>query len=206
MADINLLQNKLKDTTQTSSRRTSIFATISGLILLLLVGACVGLYFLTKDVKQKTESLMATNIDLKSLGEAKLKVLLTAVPNMVVENYVRVFRLAGLQAQALEIEALSLIRSVVGQDMSNNLLIDIGAKNASINLVDSGYLRLSKNLNVGGDTVTNSIAQSLSVNFTRAEQFKKDFGLAGSSQQIPQIMRPILDIIINEAEQLINFF
>lgn len=65
MADINLLQNKLKDTTQTSSRRTSIFATISGLILLLLVGACVGLYFLTKDVKQKTESLMATNIDLK---------------------------------------------------------------------------------------------------------------------------------------------
>jgi len=152
-----------------------------------------------EDKKNKT-------VDLKSLGEAKLKVLLTAVPNMVVENYVRVFRLAGLQAQALEIEALSLIRSVVGQDMSNNLLIDIGAKNASINLVDSGYLRLSKNLNVGGDTVTNSIAQSLSVNFTRAEQFKKDFGLAGSSQQIPQIMRPILDIIKNEAEQLINLF
>ena len=134
----------------------------------------------------------------------KNKILLTAVPTVVIDNYVKVFHEAGLEPDALEIEALSLIRSLVSDDESTILVIDIGAKNTSINLVDNGYIRFSKNLGIGGDTVTTSISQSLSVNFARAEQFKKDFGLSGQGQQIPQVMRPILDIIKNEALQLIS--
>lgn len=139
-------------------------------------------------------------------SDNRTKVLLTAVPTIVIENYVKVFNEAGLTPEALEIEALSLIRSLVSEELNPVILIDIGAKNTSINLVDNGYLRLSKNLTVGGDTVTTSVAQSLSVNFARAEQFKKDFGLTSQGQQIPQIMRPILDIIKNEVMQLISLF
>lgn len=139
-------------------------------------------------------------------SDSKIKVLLTAVPSSVIDNYVKVFDIVGLKVHALEIESLSLIRSLVAEDLKNNILIDIGAKTTSINLVSGGYLRLSKSLNVGGDTVSSSIAKSLSVNFARAEQFKKDFGLNGPTQQIPQIMRPILDIIKNEAQQLVNLF
>jgi len=146
-----------------------------------------------------------TNLgSLKSGSDSKTKVLLTAVPTTVIDNYVKVFQEAGLEPQALEIEALAMIRSVIGADTDLNLLIDIGAKSTTINLVDEGYLRISKNLNIGGDTVTSSIAQSLSVNFSRAEQFKKDFGLSNQGQQIPQVMRPILDIIKNEAQQLVS--
>lgn len=141
-----------------------------------------------------------------STTETKIKVLLTAVPTGVIDNYVKVFQMAELEPEALEIESLSLIRSLVGEDLNSILLIDIGAKNTTVNLVAAGYLRVTKNLNVGGDTITASIAQSLSVNFARAEQFKKDFGLNNSSQQIPQVMRPILDIIKNEAQQLMNLF
>lgn len=136
----------------------------------------------------------------------RIKILLTAVPTVVINNYLEVFRLAGLEALALEIEALALIRSLIGEDLGNNILIDIGAKSTSVNLVDSGYLRLSKNLNVGGDTITTTLSKSLSVNFARAEQFKKDFGLSGSGGQIPQVMRPILDAIKNEVAQLISLF
>ncbi len=136
----------------------------------------------------------------------RTKVLLTAVPTAVIKNYLEVFKLAGLEALALEIEALALIRSLVGEDLGNNILIDIGAKSTSVNLVDSGYLRLSKNLNIGGDTITTTLSKSLSVNFARAEQFKKDFGLSGSNGQIPQVMRPILDVIKNEVGQLIGLF
>lgn len=135
----------------------------------------------------------------------KQKVLLTAVPHVVIDNYVKVFQLAGLEPEALEIEALSLIRSLVEDQADTVLVIDMGAKSTSLNLVDNGYLRLSKNLSVGGDTITTSIAQSLNVNFARAEQFKKDFGLnSTTTQQIPQVMRPILDIIKNEALQLMS--
>jgi Tfp pilus assembly PilM family ATPase len=44
------------------------------------------------------------------------------------------------------------------------------------------------------------------VNLARAEQFKKDFGLSPAMQQIPLVMRPILDIIKNEAQKLISLF
>jgi type IV pilus assembly protein PilM len=142
----------------------------------------------------------------KTDAENRNKVLLTAVPTVVINNYLEVFKLAGLEAQALEIEALALIRSLIGEDLGNNILIDIGARSTSVNLVDTGYLRLSKNLNIGGDTITTSLAKSLSVNFSRAEQFKKDFGLSGSTGQIPQVMRPILDVIKNEVGQLISLF
>lgn len=155
--------------------------------------------------QKKAKITKDTNLgSLKPGTDNKIKVLLTAVPTIVIDNYVKVFQQAGLEPQALEIEALSLIRSLVGADTNMNLLIDIGAKSSTLNLVDDGYLRVSKNLNVGGDTVTTSIAQSLSVNFARAEQFKKDFGLSGQGQQIPQVMRPILDIIKNEAQKLIS--
>ncbi len=158
-------------------------------------------------IVEKPRINMETNLgNMGKVDNNKNKVLLTAVPNVVVENYLKVFKTAGLEPLALEIEALSLIRSLVNEDDKTVLLVDIGAKNTSINLVDNGYLRFSKNLNVGGDTVTTSVAQSLGINFSRAEQFKKDFGLSTEGQQIPQVIRPILDIIKNEAAQLVSLF
>lgn len=140
------------------------------------------------------------------MAEQKQKILLTAVPSLVIDNYVKMFNEAGLEPQALEIEALALIRSVIGSDLNPILLIDIGAKGTSVNLVDNGYLRFSKSLSVGGDTITQSLAQSLSVNFARAEQFKKDFGMTQAGAQIPQVIRPVLDMVKNEATQLINLY
>jgi type IV pilus assembly protein PilM len=159
-------------------------------------------------IQEKPKVNLDTNLG--SLGKAPdgstMKILLTAVPTIVVDNYLKVFEQAGMEATALEIEALALIRSLVGDNSDTLLVIDIGAKNTSVNLIDNGYLRLSKNLGVGGDTITTSIAQSLNVSFVRAEQFKKDFGLSSQGQQLPQVMRPILDIIKNEAAQLVSLY
>jgi type IV pilus assembly protein PilM len=169
----------------------------------------VALSWITIEEKKKKVNL-DTNLGSISAGAKpendNMKILLTAVPTIVVDNYLKVFSEAGLEPLALEIEAIALIRSLVGDDMDTMLVVDIGAKNTSVNLVDSGYLKLSKNLGVGGDTITTSIAQSLNVSFVRAEQFKKDFGLSAQGQQLPQIMRPILDIIKNEAAQLVGLY
>lgn len=138
--------------------------------------------------------------------QGKLQVLLTAVPTSVIENYLKMFRLAGLEPQALEIEALALIRSLVGNRKDSFLIIDIGSRNTSLNLVDKGFLRLSRNLTVGGETITAGIAQSLRVSFNRAEQFKRDLGLSGGMQQIPETVRPAIDSIKNETNQLIKIY
>lgn len=136
----------------------------------------------------------------------QLKVLLTAVPTTVIDNYLKMFRLANLEPLALEIEALALIRALVGPKTESFIIIDMGARNTSLNLVDKGFLRVSRNLTVGGENITNAIAQSMHVSYTRAEQFKRDLGLGGTMREIPVAVKPVVEAIKAEALQLIKMY
>jgi type IV pilus assembly protein PilM len=122
-----------------------------------------------------------TVLSVDPLSGKTVKILLTAVPKQITQNYLAILENLGLKAQAGEIEALALIRSLIGGDNINCVIIDIGAKSTSLNIVENGFLRLSRNLNIGGDTITQKIAESLRLSFPRAEQFKKDFGVSGST-------------------------
>lgn len=133
------------------------------------------------------------------------KILLTAVPKQIAENYRNMFYQAGLEPIAGEIEALSLIRSLIGNVQTNCVIIDIGARATGLNIIENGLLRLSRNLNVGGETITQKIAQSLNVSIQRAEQFKKDFGVS-SNTFIPDTIKPVLNLIKNEIKQLLNIY
>lgn len=133
------------------------------------------------------------------------KVLLIAVPKQVRETYIKVFELAQLDLEIIEIEALALIRSLVVDPAKNSVIIDIGAKATGLNIVKNGILQLTRNLNVGGDMITERIAQSLSISAIRAEQFKKDFGLNENSF-LPDAVKSTLDVIKNEARQLLTIY
>src|SRR3989338_459789 len=138
---------------------------------------------------KKYVPLALTEIDLswtiiagdERISANTLQILLTAVPKQITKNYMRVFELSGLEPEVGEIEALALIRSLIGSTPLNSVIIDIGARNTGLNIIENGFLRLSRNLNVGGDTITNKIAQSLNISVFRAEQFKKDFGVGGAN-------------------------
>ena len=134
-------------------------------------------------------------------ADGRTKVLITAVPNIILNGYKQIFEQADLEPQALEIEALALIRSIVADDLENILLIDIGARATHLNIIEKGNLVLTKNVGVGGQTITDKIAESLKISQARAEQFKKDFGLNQASL-IPESIKPILNSIKNEAKQL----
>lgn len=161
---------------------------------------------------KKYVPLALTDVDLSwtliggdTAGNNMAKVLLTAVPKQITKNYMRVFSLAGLEPQVGEIEALALIRSLIGSVPINCVIIDIGARSTGLNIIESGFLRLSRNLNIGGDTITDKIAQALNISVFRAEQFKKEFGVSNSTF-IPDTIRPILNIIKNEVKQLLTIY
>lgn len=134
-----------------------------------------------------------------------VNVLLTAVPKQVRESYIRIFELAGLELEIIEIEALALIRSIITDTKINSVIIDIGAKSTGLNFVKQGFLHLTRNINVGGDTITDRIAETLHISSVRAEQFKKDFGVEKASF-IPEAIKPILGIIKTETKQLLTIY
>ncbi len=141
----------------------------------------------------------------KSEETNTLKVLLIAVPKQVKETYVKVFQLAGLELEIIEIEALALIRSLIIDAGKNSVIIDIGAKATGLNVIKNGLLQLTRNMNIGGDTITDRIAQTLNVTSSRAEQFKKDFGVS-ESEFLPEAIKPVLITIKNEVKQLLSIY
>jgi len=142
---------------------------------------------------------------LEKTVDGKTRVLLTAVPNGVLNNYLKIFQLAQLEPIALEIEALALVRALIDNNKGNILLIDMGAKSTHLNITENGNLVLTRNIPVGGDTITTKIAESLKISPMRAEQFKKDFGLKQASL-IPEAIKPILMTVKNEVRQLQSIY
>lgn len=133
------------------------------------------------------------------------KVLLIAVPKQVRDMFITIFHKAGLELEVIEIEALALIRSLIDEQPQNDVIIDIGAKVTGINFVKDGLLQLTRNLNIGGHTITEKIGQTLNLQLPRAEQFKRDFGL-NSTDFLPEAVKPVLNSIKTEVKQIIELY
>jgi type IV pilus assembly protein PilM len=137
-----------------------------------------------------------------------MKVLLTAAPKTLVKRYVDIFKTADLQLVSLETEAFALERSLIGNDPSPVMIIDIGAIATDISVIVRGIPILNRSIDVGGETITKSIMNSLSIDRDRAEQFKRDFGMSAdqSNQQVPHTIEFIMSSIVNETRYCLNLY
>lgn len=128
------------------------------------------------------------------------RILLTAAPKALVRKYLTLFREAGLTLLALDTEAFSLVRSLVGPDPATVMLVDLDFTVTNIMIVQNGIPYLNRSINVGGLTITKAIASALNVNLDRAEQLKYDIGMqqaagGGIPATIAQALAPVVDEI-----------
>lgn len=151
------------------------------------------------------EVVLSWSVVSKDSQLGRQKVLLIAVPKQVQQSYIQLFAMTGLELSIIEIEALALIRSLSTSSVKNSVIIDIGARNTGLNVVMDGVLQLTRNLSIGGATITDTIAKTLNVSIPRAEQFKKDFGLS-NADFIPETIKPVMSTIKNEVKQLVSIY
>jgi type IV pilus assembly protein PilM len=126
------------------------------------------------------------------------RILLTAASRNLVKRYVEIFRLANLQLLALETEAFALSRALVGKEEAPVMIIDTSAVTTDVIIIEKGIPVLNRSIDVGGVTITRAIANCLNIDFKRAEQFKRDIGLTGSSKvpnMIEQTLKPVVEEI-----------
>ncbi len=135
----------------------------------------------------------------------KLDVLLVAALNKEINRYNKYASSAGLTLQFLELETFSLARAVVGKDPGSSIIIDMGSKATNIILIEDGVVQLSRNVGIGGQDMTRTIAQSMNISLDRAEEMKKsnqDFlNVSGSA-----IVFPALDIVMTEVNRIMQSY
>ncbi len=194
------------DTVVASMSNSAIFTSVIEMPMLTPVELDSAVQFEAKKyIPIPIEEVTISWTELDKTPDGKIVVLITAAQKSLIASYQKIFKLAKLNLVSIDIEALALIRSVVGDDKGSVLLVDIGAKSTHLNIVEKGNLLLTRNLPVGGETITNAIAHSLQVTYARAEQFKKDFGIK-QENVIPATIKPILTQIKGEAQQLVSIY
>jgi type IV pilus assembly protein PilM len=144
----------------------------------------------------------------KSAPQKEIEVMLIAAPITLVQKYVKIITDAGFSSLALEIEPLSLARSVVGVRPEPVVVLDIGQAGSEISIVQNGVIWLNRNTTAGGGALTRAISQALGIDANRAEQFKRDFGLRQDKLegQVPKAVKPVLDTLIGEIRRSIEFY
>ncbi|MFA7216420.1 MAG: type IV pilus assembly protein PilM [Candidatus Paceibacterota bacterium] len=135
----------------------------------------------------------------------RLEVLVVALHNGTIEKYKKIATQSGLQTDFFEIEIFSTMRSVLDQEITPMMLLDMGAMTTKIYIVEKGILRASHTINKGSYAVTSALAKSLGISFTEAEVLKREKGLTNITDNIgvKDIMTVTIDYIFSEANRVI---
>ncbi|MFH1759080.1 MAG: type IV pilus assembly protein PilM [Patescibacteria group bacterium] len=139
-------------------------------------------------------------------GNKIQQIFLVSIPNEEIEKYKHIFKLAGVSLTALEMEGFSLARALAGEEKKPVLIVDIGSRSTTFSVAQEGALKFVSQSDFAGSSLTQSLASGLGVNMRRAEDLKRQKGLAGLSyapeQELSTLLLPILDVIINEVERV----
>lgn len=136
------------------------------------------------------------------------EILLVAVPREVIEKFRRVAEGMGITPLALEVEIMSLVRSLIGSDQTPIALLNIGSLFTTVALVDKGRVRVFHNFNRGSHELTRTLERGLGINMERAEAIKRETGLSEKMEEheIASVIFPLVDTLFNDVDRVISIY
>lgn len=168
-------------------------------------------YLLAKDKYSnggKTKEGEAVKIKKKT--QKNIKLLLVAAPKVLGIKYVNIFKHAGLTLLEMEPEIFALVRSLVGNDRSISMIVEVGAMNTNISVVDQGIPVLNRGVDAGGTNITKVLERLMEVGNVQAEQFKRDLadylGTRDFGKEMPKDLEIAVSPIINEIKYIYSLF
>ena len=148
-----------------------------------------------------------------SVSNNRIKILLVAVPNEIIDQYRNIAQMAGLELFALEAEVFGLLRSSVPSGKDPIALVDIGAQTSTCSIVDKGILKNSHSFDLSGNKLTDVISKSFSVDYETADKLKEKNGLLfdqlvglDQEKQIRDVLLPFIDAILEEIDKICDYF
>ncbi len=135
----------------------------------------------------------------------KNEVLTVAIHNDTIAQYKDILTQAKITNPVFELEVFSAIRSVMSNDLSPTLFIDLGASKTKLSIIEYGIVRTFHVVGRGGADITRAIAQSLGVAFSDAEELKRAYGLVKdmNSKGIDEIIMLSLNYIFSETSSVV---
>lgn len=159
-------------------------------------------YIIPKDKNPDTEQ--ASDSDAKSKNQ-NLEVLIVALHNDTLVKYKDIVTKTQLDASFFEIEIFSTMRSILDQEITPVLIVDMGATSTKLYIIERGILRSSHSVNRGSQSITDELSKSLGISIVDAEYLKREKGLIGevNGVKVKDVVTLTLNYIFSESNRVI---
>ncbi|MBI5449696.1 type IV pilus assembly protein PilM [Candidatus Gottesmanbacteria bacterium] len=146
----------------------------------------------------------------KETGTDKMEVLLVAAPKALLEKYLHILELAGLDAVGAETEIIAASRALVRTvpTVHTVMVVSLGAQTTDLAILRSGVIAFTRSISAGGEALSRAVAQGLDFNLSQAEEFKKTYGVERDKLEgkIVAATKPVLDMIVAEMTRAKSFY
>ena len=138
----------------------------------------------------------------------KTELFAVAVPKTIVDSYMELAQILGLEPVLIEptLSSSGRLFSLDTQSDVPTVIIDFGSRSADISIYD-GHILVTGTVQAGGETFTNIIKEQLNVTLAEAGLIKTRYGLSVSRRQaeIALALAPILNQLIKEIKRMMRY-
>lgn len=137
------------------------------------------------------------------------KVLIVAAPRKVVDIYINIAMIAGLDLVAIETESVAMGRAMYRSTGQKDLvMLDFGANSTDMSILVNGNLVFSQSIAIGSDSLTQAIVNKFNFEYQRAEEFKRNYGVVENilEGKIAAVLSPIVESIMIEVRRGVEFY
>jgi len=146
--------------------------------------------------------------------KTKLRILLVAVPNELINQYQSIATFSNLELTLLEAEVFSLAKSLIPEDEKRVIaIVDMGLQSTTCSIIDKRILKISHSFDISANQFTEQVAKGLMVEYAIAESLKMKYGILDvegpglkGRPSVKNILLPLVDELVKEVERIFAGF
>jgi type IV pilus assembly protein PilM len=148
----------------------------------------------------------ATKEGAKPSHSSKLKVMVGGARRQLVEDVHTAIKQAGMTPAEVTpglIGPVNAFELTAPEVFSKEAvaLVDLGFRNTTISMLQAGELIMHRVVTIGGDRLTNGLAESLGISYAEAESIK-----IGMASEVQSSLEPLVSALGRELRAFIDFF
>jgi type IV pilus assembly protein PilM len=131
-----------------------------------------------------------------------------AMRKELVNQHIKYFTDIDLNVQVVQMSPLAVYNALQHDgkfDSGTTMVIDLGAENTDLLIADNETIWM-RSIPIGGNNFTETLVKAFKLNFTKAEELKRNAATSKYARQIFQAMRPIFADLVAEIQRSIGFY